>query len=226
MSPAEFTAFVAGEIDKWAPVAKQVMTELESAIADSTRCAGLGRRPAAAHVFPGRASTPGAAPIRRDRQDRRAGDARRAHRHDRPARRRQAHGLAWDTVVDRNKPGASNNLGTDIVAKSRPTATRWHRRRSHATNKYLFKQLPFDPVTTSSRSSSRTSCRCCCAVHPTVPAKNVPELVAWIKANPAKARSPRAAGSSQQMAAEMFKSMAGITHAARALHGSSAAIPT
>ena len=29
------------------------------------------------------------------------------------------------SVVIENKPGASNNLGTDFVAKSAPTATRW-----------------------------------------------------------------------------------------------------
>ena len=50
-------------------------------------------------------------------------------------------------VVVENKPGASNNLGTDVVAKSPPDGyTLVIVASSHATNKHLFKAMPFDPV--------------------------------------------------------------------------------
>src|SRR5262245_65882832 len=54
--------------------------------------------------------------------------------------------LAQPFVVE-NKPGASNNLGTDFVAKSPPDGyTLVIVASSHATNKHLFKALPYDPV--------------------------------------------------------------------------------
>src|SRR5262249_60352316 len=50
-------------------------------------------------------------------------------------------------VVIENKPGASNNLGTDFVAKSAPDGyTLVIVASSHATNKFLFKQMPYDPI--------------------------------------------------------------------------------
>src|SRR5438067_387921 len=46
-------------------------------------------------------------------------------------------------VIIENKPGASNNLGTDFVAKSPPDGyTLVIVASSHATNKFLFKELP------------------------------------------------------------------------------------
>ena len=50
-------------------------------------------------------------------------------------------------VVVENKPGASNNLGTDFVAKSPPDGyTLVIVASSHATNKHMFKTLPYDPI--------------------------------------------------------------------------------
>src|SRR5689334_11582571 len=50
-------------------------------------------------------------------------------------------------VVIENKPGASNNLGTDFVAKSPADGyTLVIVASSHATNKSMFKSLPYDPV--------------------------------------------------------------------------------
>src|SRR3954468_16727683 len=52
------------------------------------------------------------------------------------------------SVVIENKPGAANNLGTDFVAKSAPDGyTLVIVASSHATNKHLYKSLPYDPVT-------------------------------------------------------------------------------
>src|SRR4029078_1839689 len=91
-------------------------------------------------------------------------------------------------VVVENKPGASNNLGTDFVAQSPPDgSTLVIIASSHATNKYLFKQMPFDPVKDFAPVVYTHVVPLLLAVNPTVPAKTVSELTAWIKANPDKA---------------------------------------
>jgi tripartite-type tricarboxylate transporter receptor subunit TctC len=116
------------------------------------------------------------------------------------------------SVLVENKPGASNNLGTDFVAKSPPDGYNLVIvASSHATNKYIFKQLPYDPVTDFEPVVFTHIVPLLLAVHPSVPASNVPELIAWIKANPDKASfATSGKGSSLHMAAELFKSMAGI----------------
>src|SRR6267143_1294739 len=91
-------------------------------------------------------------------------------------------------VVVENKPGASNNLGTDAVAKSPPDGySLVIVASSHATNKFLFKQLPYDPVTDFEPIVFTHIVPLLLAVHPGVPASNVQELIAWIKGNPDKA---------------------------------------
>ena len=116
------------------------------------------------------------------------------------------------SVVVENKPGASNNLGTDFVAKSPPDGYNLVIvASSHAINKFIFKQLPYDPVTDFEPVVFTHIVPLLLAVHSAVPATNVQELVAWIKANPDKASfATSGKGSSLHMAAELFKSMAGI----------------
>jgi tripartite-type tricarboxylate transporter receptor subunit TctC len=117
------------------------------------------------------------------------------------------------SVVIENKPGASNNLGTDFVAKSPPDGyTLVIVASSHATNKYLFKQMPFDPVADFEPVVFTHIVPLLLAVHPSVPARTPQELAAWIKANPDKSSfATSGKGSSLHMAAELFKSMAGIS---------------
>jgi tripartite-type tricarboxylate transporter receptor subunit TctC len=114
--------------------------------------------------------------------------------------------------VVENKPGASNNLGTDFVAKSPPDGyTLVIVASSHTTNKYIFKQLPYDPVADFEPVAFTHIVPLLLAVNPGVPANNVPELITWIKANPDKASfATSGKGSSLHMAAELFKSMADI----------------
>src|SRR6478752_6134209 len=112
-------------------------------------------------------------------------------------------------VVVENKPGASNNLGTDLVAKSAPDGyTLVIVASSHATNKHLFRDLGWDPVKDFEPVVYTHVVPLLLTVHPSVPAKTVPELVAWIKANPDKAVCAHSGtGSSLHMATELFMSM-------------------
>jgi tripartite-type tricarboxylate transporter receptor subunit TctC len=132
------------------------------------------------------------------------------------------------SVVVENKAGASNNLGTDAVAKSPPDGyTVLIVASSHATNKFLFKQLPFDPVTDFEPVIFTHVVPLLLAVNPAIPARNVPELIAWIKANPDKASyASSGKGTSLHMAAELFRNMGGIgTMLHVPYRGSSAAHP-
>ena len=130
-------------------------------------------------------------------------------------------------VVVENKPGASNNLGTDFVAKSPPDGyTLVICASSHATNKFLFKQMPFDPIKDFEPVVYTHVVPLLLAVNPSVPAKNVQELTAWVKANPDKAvYASSGPGSSLHMAAELYMNMTGTKMHHVPYKGSSAAHP-
>src|SRR5258706_1404437 len=130
-------------------------------------------------------------------------------------------------VVVENKPGAANNLGTDFVAKSAPDGyTLLIIASSHATNKFLYKDLSYDPVKDFEPVVYTHVVPLLLAVHPSVPAKNVQELTAWVKANPDKAvYASSGSGSSLHMAAEPYMSMTGTKMQHVPYKGSSAAHP-
>jgi tripartite-type tricarboxylate transporter receptor subunit TctC len=130
-------------------------------------------------------------------------------------------------VVVENRPGAANNLGTDVVAKSPPDGyTLLICASSHATNKHLYKTLPYDPVADFEPVVFTHVVPLLLAVNPSIPAKTVPELVAWIKANPGAANyASSGKGSSLHMAAELFMSMTGTKMLHVPYRGSTAAHP-
>lgn len=134
--------------------------------------------------------------------------------------------LGQQVVVD-NKPGAANNLGTDFVAKSAPDGyTLVIVASSHATNKHMYKSLPYDPIKDFEPVVYTHVVPLLLTVHPSVTAKNVPELVTWIKANPDKAiYASSGPGSSLHMAAELFMQMTNTKMQHVPYKGSSAAHP-
>jgi tripartite-type tricarboxylate transporter receptor subunit TctC len=136
-------------------------------------------------------------------------------------------GSIGQPVVVENKPGAANNLGTDFVAKSPPDGyTLLIIASSHATNKWLYKDLPYDPVKDFEPVAFTHVVPLLLAVHPSVGAKNVQELAAWIRANPDKAAyASSGPGSSLHMAAELFMSMTRTKMQHVPYKGSSAAHP-
>src|SRR2546421_1749909 len=136
-------------------------------------------------------------------------------------------GSLGEPVVVENKPGAANNLGTDFVAKSSPDGyTLVIVASSHATNKWLYKDLPYDPVKDFAPVVYTHVVPLLLAVHPSVPAKNVQELTAWVRANPDKAiYASSGPGSSLHMAAELYMSMTGTKMQHVPYKGSSAAHP-
>ena len=134
--------------------------------------------------------------------------------------------LGQPVIVD-NKPGASNNLGTDLIAKSAPDGyTIGIVGGSHNIAKFLFKDLPWDPQKDFEPIVYTHVVPLLFAVHPSVPAKTLPEFIAWLKANPDKAKvATSGRGSAQEMATEMFQMMSGAKLLMVPYKGSSQAHP-
>jgi tripartite-type tricarboxylate transporter receptor subunit TctC len=130
-------------------------------------------------------------------------------------------------VIIENKPGASNNLGTDVLAKSVPDGyTIGIVGGSHNTNKFLFKNLGWDPEKSFEPIVYTHEVPLVFVISPQTPAKTLPELVAWMKANPNDAKvATSGRGSAQEMAAEMFRMASGAPMLLVPYKGSSAAHP-
>jgi len=91
-------------------------------------------------------------------------------------------------VVVENKPGATGNVGADFVAKSPPDGYTLLLADigSLAISPSVFATLPFDPVKDFAPVVMVAYSPHILAAHPSVPAGNVKELVAYAKANPDK----------------------------------------
>ena len=134
--------------------------------------------------------------------------------------------MGQPVIVD-NRPGASNNLGTDVLAKSAPDGyTIGIVGGSHNINKYLFKNLGWDPEKSFEPIVYTHEVPLVFAINPQIPAKTLPEFVSWLKANPNDAKvATSGRGSAQEMAAEMFRMASGAQMLLVPYKGSSAAHP-
>ncbi|MDM0020304.1 Bug family tripartite tricarboxylate transporter substrate binding protein [Variovorax saccharolyticus] len=134
--------------------------------------------------------------------------------------------MGQPVVVD-NRPGASNNLGTDVLAKAAPDGyTIGIVGGSHNTNKFLFRNLGWDPEKSFEPIVYTHEVPLVFAIYPQIPARTLPEFVAWMKANPDQAKvATSGRGSAQEMAAEMFRMASGAQMLLVPYKGSSAAHP-
>jgi tripartite-type tricarboxylate transporter receptor subunit TctC len=115
-------------------------------------------------------------------------------------------------VVIENKPGGGSIVGTDAVAKSDPDGyTLLMMSNTHTVNETLIPKKPFElmrdlaPITGVSYSDLMM------VVHPSVPANNLKEFIAYAKANPGKLNYASSGnGTPYHMAGELFKAMAGV----------------
>ena len=121
-------------------------------------------------------------------------------------------GLGQPVVID-NRPGAGTIIGTEATAKSAPDGYTFMLGTvsSHAINPALNPKLPFDPVKDFTPLSLVASIPFAMIVHPSVAAKSVQEFVALAKAKPGQINySSAGTGTSNHLAGELLKSMAGI----------------
>src|SRR5881396_1170364 len=116
------------------------------------------------------------------------------------------------TVVIENIGGGGSSLGAAAVARAKPDGytillggTQTH------VNEALLKSRPlYDAVKDLDPIAGIAANALCIAVHPSVPAQNLKELIAYAKANPGKlSYGHSGVGSIQHLAGELFKSLAG-----------------
>jgi tripartite-type tricarboxylate transporter receptor subunit TctC len=120
---------------------------------------------------------------------------------------------AWGKpVVVENKAGATGIIGTEFIAKAAPDGyTLVLVASSHAINPSMFKKLPYDTVKSFEPVMLTHVLPLMLVVHPSLPVKNVQELIAYGKANPGKLSfASSGPGGAPHMSGELFKSMAGI----------------
>jgi tripartite-type tricarboxylate transporter receptor subunit TctC len=120
---------------------------------------------------------------------------------------------AWaQQVIVENRPGAGSVVGTAVAAKSPPDSyTLLMVSASHAINATLYSKLPFDPVKDFAGVTPVALIPNVLILHPSVPAKNVKELVALAKARPGALNYTSAGiGSASHLNGELFRSTAGI----------------
>lgn len=116
-------------------------------------------------------------------------------------------------VVIENKPGAGGNIGSAEVARSPKDGYTLLLSSGGAIsiNPLIYSKMGFDPAKDLTPISPVARIHLYLETHPSVPAKNVQEFIAYLKANPGKLSygSP-GAGSSPHLAGEMFKRMAQV----------------
>src|SRR5262245_24087340 len=119
--------------------------------------------------------------------------------------------LGQQFVVE-NKPGAGSNIATEAAINSPPDGyTILVCASANTINATLYKKLAFDFVRDTVPIAGLARVPNALLVHPSVPARTVPEFIAYAKANPGKINMASSGnGTTVHLAGEMFKAMAGV----------------
>ncbi len=115
-------------------------------------------------------------------------------------------------VVVENRPGGATNIGSDLVAKAAPDGyTLLMGGAANAINMSLFSKPPYDTLRDLAPVVWCVQGANVLAAHPSVPAKNLQELIALARARPGQLNfASSGIGSSNQMGGELLKLMAKI----------------
>jgi tripartite-type tricarboxylate transporter receptor subunit TctC len=119
--------------------------------------------------------------------------------------------LGQQVIVD-NRTGAAGNLGAEVAAKSPADGyTLFQVSSTHATNVSVYRKLAYDLVRDFAPVTQLASSPSILVVHPSLPVKSVAELVKLTRARPGDLNyASTGAGSATFLAAELFKTMAGV----------------
>ena len=130
-------------------------------------------------------------------------------------------------VVIDNRPGASGNTAYQFVARAKPDGYTLLISYSgyHIGNPSLMDKLPWDPIKDFKPVALLTTSTNLIAVHPSIPATNLKDFIAYAKANPGKLNyASQGNGSVSHIGTEIFKQIANIDLVHVPYKGSGAAI--
>ena len=111
-----------------------------------------------------------------------------------------------------SRPGAGTNIATEAVVRAPADGhTLLFVSASNAINATLYDKLNFNFIRDIAPVASLVRSPNVMVVHPTVPAKTVPEFIAYAKANPGKINMASSGiGTTPHLAGELFKTMTGV----------------
>ncbi len=119
--------------------------------------------------------------------------------------------LGQSVIVD-NRPGGGTVIGTETVARSAPDGyTLLVVPAPFTINPSLLSKLPYDPINDFTPITLINTTPLVVVVNPSVPARNIKELVALAKSKPGALNfGSSGTGGSNHLAGELFNSMAGV----------------
>jgi tripartite-type tricarboxylate transporter receptor subunit TctC len=111
-----------------------------------------------------------------------------------------------------NRPGGGGNVGTEVVVRASPDGyTLLMVGQSNAINATLYEKLNFNFIRDIAPVARIMAVPIVLVVNPSVPAKTVPELIAYAKANPRKLNMASPGnGTPNHVSGELFKMMTGV----------------
>jgi tripartite-type tricarboxylate transporter receptor subunit TctC len=120
-------------------------------------------------------------------------------------------GLGQPFIIE-HRPGAANNIATEAVVRAPPDGhTLLVVSSANAVNATFYDKLNYNFIRDIAPVAGIIVVPSVLVVHPSVPAKTVPEFIAYAKANPGKLNfGSNGVGATGHLAGEMFKMMAGV----------------
>jgi tripartite-type tricarboxylate transporter receptor subunit TctC len=119
--------------------------------------------------------------------------------------------LGQQLIID-NRPGGGNNVGAEAAINAAPDGyTLYLANSANAINATLYQKLRFNFIRDITPVAAIIRFPNVMEVNPSVPAKSVPDFVAYAKANPGKINFASSGnGSTIHMSGELFKMMTGV----------------
>jgi tripartite-type tricarboxylate transporter receptor subunit TctC len=132
-------------------------------------------------------------------------------------------------VLVENRTGAGGNVGVEAVAKSTPDGYTigMNTVSTHGINPTLYgASMPFDALKDTAPVSQVAELKNVAVITPSLPAKNIQELIAYARANPNKISFGSAgSGTSQHLSGELFKMRTGTQMQHIPYKGAAQALP-
>jgi tripartite-type tricarboxylate transporter receptor subunit TctC len=134
--------------------------------------------------------------------------------------------LGQPFIVD-DRPGGGSNLATELVIRAAPDGyALLLSSSSNSWNATLYEHLGFNFIADTAPVATITHSFNVMEVHPSFPAKTVPDFIDYAKANPGKINMASSGqGSSPHLYGELFKTMAGVDLVTVQYRGSGPALP-